>query len=180
MIADDQPNKLQIAASFYSKLYEKEIQSETSLRAREGVLHYLLTAVTDMQNLDLGGVVTLQEAEEAIEKLPLRKTPGIDGMPTEFLKEWKAELAPDFHAAIQETFSTGELTESLNAGLITLIPKGGDPTQISNYRPITLLGLLYKLAAKILARRLQKISPAWSDPTRPASCRAKVSLTTSS
>jgi mannosylglycoprotein endo-beta-mannosidase len=50
---------------------------------------------------------------------------------------------------------SGETSEMFNKGLITLIPKSGDHAKLGNWRPITLLGSLYKILAKILARRLQ-------------------------
>jgi len=53
----------------------------------------------------------------------------------------------------------GETSEWTNKGLITLIPKSGDHAKIGNWRPITLLGSLYKILAKTLARRLQDLLP---------------------
>jgi len=49
----------------------------------------------------------------------------------------------------------GETFEMINKGLITLIPKSGDHAKFGNWCPITLLGSLYKILAKTLARRLQ-------------------------
>ncbi len=45
----------------------------------------------------------------------------------------------------------------LNVGVIALIPKDGDPTLAKNYRPISLLGGLYKILAKIIALRIQPL-----------------------
>jgi hypothetical protein len=53
----------------------------------------------------------------------------------------------------------GETSELINKGLITLIPKFGDHAKLGNWRPITLLGSLYKILAKTLARRLQAFLP---------------------
>jgi hypothetical protein len=53
----------------------------------------------------------------------------------------------------------GETSELINKGLITLIPKSGDHAKLGNWRPITLLGSLYKILAKTLARRLQVFLP---------------------
>jgi hypothetical protein len=52
-----------------------------------------------------------------------------------------------------------ETSELINKGLITLIPKLGDHAKLGNWRPITLLGSLYKIMAKMLARRLQVFLP---------------------
>jgi hypothetical protein len=44
-------------------------------------------------------------------------------------------------------------------GIITLIPKKGDLTQLANWRPITLLNTDYKLVTCCLAKRLTAVLP---------------------
>lgn len=43
----------------------------------------------------------------------------------------------------------------MNATLIALIPKKSDATNIKDFRPISLIGCVYKLLAKVLANRLK-------------------------
>ncbi len=43
--------------------------------------------------------------------------------------------------------------------MITLIPKSKDYSKFQNWRPITLLGNMYKILAKTLAGRLQGSLP---------------------
>jgi len=52
-----------------------------------------------------------------------------------------------------------EALAQINKGLITLIPKSGDHSKLGNWRPITLLGSIYKILAKLLARRIQASLP---------------------
>ena len=47
--------------------------------------------------------------------------------------------------------------QSINDGLITLIPKNGSPSTVNDYRPITLLNCCLKIITKLLANRLQKV-----------------------
>jgi hypothetical protein len=47
----------------------------------------------------------------------------------------------------------------INKGQITLIPKSGDQARLGNWRPITLLGNLYKILAKVLVGRVQTVLP---------------------
>lgn len=42
---------------------------------------------------------------------------------------------------------------------ITLIPKREGPSELSHYRPTSLVGSVYKLLAKVLADRLKKVLP---------------------
>lgn len=58
-----------------------------------------------------------------------------------------------------EAILKGSLGSSINKGTIKLIPKDGDKALIKNWRPITLLNVSYKIMAKMLAMRLEKILP---------------------
>jgi len=56
--------------------------------------------------------------------------------------------SPLLREMVDELFN---ITSPLQGSLYFLLPKGCDPSNISNYRPIALLNTLYKIAAKILA-----------------------------
>jgi len=45
----------------------------------------------------------------------------------------------------------------LLAYFVTLIPKVSSPMSLKDFRPISLLGCIYKLLAKMLARRLASV-----------------------
>ena len=47
----------------------------------------------------------------------------------------------------------------LGATFIALIPKREGPISIKDFRPISLIGNLYKILAKVLANRLRKVLP---------------------
>ena len=55
--------------------------------------------------------------------------------------------------AILDFLNGSELTDGLNDTYITLIPKVRHPQRISQYRPICLCSVLYKIAAKCIANR---------------------------
>lgn len=65
-------------------------------------------------------------------------------------------MGTDITAAIQGFFPGGHLLRSLNQTLITLIPKTTCPTKPSQYRPVSLCNVLYKIITKILANRLRR------------------------
>ncbi|CAJ2652400.1 unnamed protein product [Trifolium pratense] len=47
--------------------------------------------------------------------------------------------------------------KGINSTFITLIPKTDSPQRLSDFRPISLVGSLYKILAKVLANRLRQV-----------------------
>jgi hypothetical protein len=48
----------------------------------------------------------------------------------------------------------------MKIGLIKLIPKVASPTSFGQWRPISLMGGLYKIFTKVIVNRLQKVLPS--------------------
>jgi hypothetical protein len=78
------------------------------------------------------------------------KSQWFDGPPCEFKAMW-GMIRDDFCCLVVEVFSFEMLIESLNQGLITLIPKNVARDTIGGWRPITLLNVAYKIMAKVVA-----------------------------
>jgi hypothetical protein len=53
----------------------------------------------------------------------------------------------------------GSFDPSINATNIVLIPKVSDPIRLTEYRPISLCNVVYKLIAKVFANRLKVVLP---------------------
>ena len=50
-----------------------------------------------------------------------------------------------------------EFERSLNASFLSLIPKKNNALNIKDFRPISLVGSVYKLLSKVLANRLRRV-----------------------
>ncbi len=70
-------------------------------------------------------------------------------------QEFESEIAPTLLLAYSAMLRTGTTSAFINKGTITLILKSGDRTKLNNWRPITLLGSIYKILAKTLASKLR-------------------------
>ena len=88
------------------------------------------------------------------------KTPGTDRLPAEFYKTFWSELASSLISALNYSYDQGTLSVSQRRGIIKLIPKkDADPHFIKNWRPLTLLNCVYKIATKAIANRIKTVIP---------------------
>ncbi|GKD33073.1 RNA-directed DNA polymerase, eukaryota [Tanacetum coccineum] len=65
----------------------------------------------------------------------------------------------DVVAAVFEFFASGMFPHGCNSSFVALIPKIQDAKVVKDYRPISLIGSMYKIIAKILANRLSFVMP---------------------
>lgn len=56
-----------------------------------------------------------------------------------------------------EFHRNGKLTKGVNSTFIALISKVTSPQTLNDFRPISLVGCMYKVLAKALANRLRKV-----------------------
>ena len=90
-------------------------------------------------------------------KMKHNKTPGIDGITVEFLKVFWGSLKYYILNAINFCFEKGIMPPSLRQCIIVCLPKGNkDRTLLKNWRPISLLSVIYKLASSVIADRLKR------------------------
>ena len=76
------------------------------------------------------------------------KCPGVDGFPAEFLKIFWGRIKYFVLRGLNYAYNTGEMTVSLRTCIISCLPKGNKPREfLKNWRPISLLSVLYKIAS---------------------------------
>ena len=155
-VALSDTNILDQLKAFYSKLYSstdpKSLDIENYL---EKLNLYHTLSETDSESCE--GLITKEECEKALAKMKGNKSPGLDGLSTEFYKTFWNELSDLIVDSFNEAFENGMLSDSRNISVLSLIFKKGDTSKIKNYRPISLTNTDYKLLAHVLANRLHKI-----------------------
>jgi hypothetical protein len=95
--------------------------------------------------------------KEAVWDCDSFKSPGPDGVNFGFFKDFWVELKGDVMRFISEFHRNGKLTKGINSTFIALIPKVDSPQRLNDFRPISLVGSLYKILAKVLANRLRLV-----------------------
>ena len=82
--------------------------------------------------------------------------PGIDGFTVAWLRQFWNELGTLTTMAINECHNNNELSQTLKTAIVKLLRKGQkDPTLFTNYRPISLLSIHYKLASCAITQRIK-------------------------
>lgn len=60
---------------------------------------------------------------------------------------------------VKDCFLNPFLIHDVNKTLLTLVPKCVDPSRVSQFRPIALCNVVYKVVTKIVAQRMRTIMP---------------------
>ena len=106
----------------------------------------------------LNNYISEQEVREAIRDLSIDKSPGDDGISTEFYQAFNLAIVPILTEVFNNIWLNDEMPSSMKNGIIQLIyKKKGTVTNLKDWRPITLLNLDYKILTKILANHLNSV-----------------------
>ncbi|GKV16405.1 hypothetical protein SLEP1_g27052 [Rubroshorea leprosula] len=98
-----------------------------------------------------------KEVKEAVWECESSKSPGPDGFNFKFVKVMWEDIKSDVVEFVQEFHEHGQIAKGSNASFLVLIPKVENPQNIEEYRPISLIGVMYKILANLLANRLRRV-----------------------
>lgn len=143
---------------YYKKLYSQPLAANTNqMRAFLQTLD--LPSIGKTQNELLTKPITVSEVEAAISRLKAHKSPGSDGLPSEWYKKFKNQLVPVLCSAFNHCLEKGQTPPSWKEAVISVIPKGNNNESCSGYRPISVLNVDYKLYTSIIAKRFEQFMP---------------------
>jgi hypothetical protein len=86
--------------------------------------------------------------------LPL-KSLGLDGYSAGFYQKVWTTVGDEVTKAALSFLNGGPFDTVLNSTNIVLIPKVSTPSKLTDYRPISLCNMLYKIIAKVFANKLK-------------------------
>jgi exonuclease III len=145
---------LKTEKEFFEKLYCDDNTKYISLEnfidqsTLQKIDHDSKTAMDD--------VLCEKEILNSMKSLKNNKAPGTDGLTCEFYKFFWLDLKNLLLESYKYSLSIGELSCEQKRGIITLIPKKDkDRTNLSNWRPLTLLNTDYKILSKAIANRIK-------------------------
>jgi len=98
-----------------------------------------------------------EEVRNAINDLGKEKAPGPDGFNIAFFQHCWDAVNGDLMVFFSDFHAQGVFHKSLNATFLCLIPKMAGADDITKVKPISFVGSVYKILAKVLASRLRKV-----------------------
>ena len=95
-----------------------------------------------------------EDVHQLLTSLPSKTASGPDGISSQMLKMSASSIAPHLSALFNLSLSTGSVPTDWKLSHITPVYKAGDPSLVSNYRPISLLSLPSKVLERIVYNKL--------------------------
>ena len=157
-VITNQTEILQEIENYYKKLYENKDDTLENVDLEEYMKDTNMPKLPNQESKKLEGVLTYKEISEVLLKMKPDKSPGITGFTAEFFKVFWKQLGYFVLLSINYSYRMEELSITQRQGIITCIPKENKPKHLlKNWRPLTLLDTVYKIASGTIANRLKSV-----------------------
>ena len=152
----DTSDILKCQTDFYKKLYQEvNHQDRPSIHS---ILGENDCKLSDNESQELEGEISFAELGYALKNMKNNMSPGLDGFTVEFLKFFWIDIGQFILRSINYGYRTGSLSITQRQGILTCIPKPNKSrTTLKNWRPISLLNVIYKLASAVIANRFKEV-----------------------
>ena len=153
-IHNDVDNMLVVATDFFKKLYKSNTQSVETSPLYTSNSKYKISISED-------------EISAAITQLKANKAPGPDGITPDCVKQnasfFSKKFKLLFDSIINGTINDDELSNFVQARLVIMYKKKGDPTSMDNYRGLSILNVEYRIFTKIIEEKLRYLKTMLSN-----------------
>jgi len=113
--------------------------------------------LTEQEKNELESEISDAELTQSINNANLSSAPGADGISNRFIKHFWEYFRNPLLKLCKKCFDDDSLPMLFRTANIKLIPKKGDSSKISNWRPISLLNCFYKIISRVFTLRLKTV-----------------------
>ncbi|KAK3189308.1 hypothetical protein Dsin_028869 [Dipteronia sinensis] len=138
-----------------SNFYITNLRNVSWPRPKNSGLDIMQISAEEKEKLE--GEFSHDEVLEALNSCNGNKAPGLDSLNLNFIKAHRAEIKEDFVNFMKDFYKVASVVKEINKTFIALIPKNGNLRTMKDFRPISLVGSMYKILAKVLANRIKKL-----------------------
>ena len=139
-----------IFADYFETITEKSLENKFGLNRSKNCT---LSRNTLINSFFLNPVEK-SEIINIITKMKNKNSTGVDCISIKIIKSIKEIIVEPLQYLTEIMFETGKFPTDLKTGVVVPIHKKLDPTDASNYRPITILNVLAKILERILYNKL--------------------------
>jgi hypothetical protein len=157
VVFTDQVNFERIFHAYYSSLYSARPQSAAKRGNEDHALDNITDRLSAAVKARLRTPIQVAELDSALKVMPSGKALGPEGVLTKFYKQFWPLIKEDYLIMVHEAVRQGKFPSGVTRGIISLLHKSREHGKLTNWRPITMLNVAYKLYAKALQLRLQPI-----------------------
>lgn len=128
----------------------------------------LSSRTTEDANQAISQPFTEKEVTEAISSMSPLKSPGPDGFPALFYHKYWHIIGNNVITCTLNFLNNLSLPAPLNHTFVVLIPKNKNPERMTEFRPISLCNVIYKIGSKAIANRLKPALALLISPSQSA------------
>lgn len=154
---NDTKSKLNAVHSFYSKLYSPE---RIDINSMDEMLNHITKFITQEESDQLIDDIPFSDILEGTRRSPKFSSPGLDGLPYEILNIIASQpICQNIITKVyNDAIKLGVFPKSWQQACVVLLPKKGDLSDLSNWRPITLINTDCKVFTRMMNSRVMTVA----------------------
>ena len=160
---DDEDKISEVITAYYENLFTTS-QPDISTEFIDAIQPNVTNEMNNMLIKDFNA----GEVKKALDQMYPLKSLGLDSMPPLSYQHFWSIVGDSVVKCVIDFLNTGMVPPNFHETHIVLIPKVKNPTKVSEYRPISLSNVIYKLASKVLTNRLKSLIPAFNTENQSA------------
>ena len=141
---------VEVALAYFDNLFHVGVGDQM-----EECLNAVQSKVTDDMREVLSSVFTTEEVKVALFQMGPTKTPRHNGKNAIFYQNFWHVVGDNVVLVVLDFLNNGNMLSEINHTNIVLIPKVKNPEKMSDFRPISLYNVIYKIISKVVGNRLK-------------------------